>query len=218
MLLKTTERIVVHAVDHCPIVLEGLGILTQIDAQIMVSEKSISPETALEKVRSAAPNVLILQPEFPNFSVEKFCQTLFEIAPNVGLVAYVRQPDTKLVKKMRQIGAKALLDRSATASEMVEAIHAIQAGGQYIQPSLARALGECALGFSGLAKKIQFQITKREKEVLSMIVNEMTTREISEKLFVSPCTIETHRLNLIQKMVVKNTAGLVRTAILNAMI
>ncbi|MCR9014596.1 helix-turn-helix transcriptional regulator [Aquiflexum sp. XJ19-11] len=56
-------------------------------------------------------------------------------------------------------------------------------------------------------------LTKREKEILQLIVEEYTTQEIANKLFISFCTVETHRLHLIQKMGVRNTAGLVREAV-----
>lgn len=55
-------------------------------------------------------------------------------------------------------------------------------------------------------------MTRREKEVLQLIMDEYTTREIASKLFISHCTVETHRINLIQKLGVKNTAGMVRVA------
>ena len=62
-------------------------------------------------------------------------------------------------------------------------------------------------------KKTGCKLTQREQEVLQLIVDEFTTTEIAKKLFIGQCTVETHRIKLIQKLGVKNTAGLVREAV-----
>ena len=62
------------------------------------------------------------------------------------------------------------------------------------------------------------KLTRREKEILTLILEELTTVEIAEKLFLSPKTVETHRLNMMQKLNVKNTAGLVKLTISHSLV
>lgn len=108
---------------------------------------------------------------------------------------------------MLQQGTLGYLLKDSSPETIVEAIRTVYAGEQFIQESIAKKLLSNVMGTE---KK---QLTKREKEILRMITEELTNQQIADKLFLSLRTVENHRNNLLQKLDVKNTAGLVKVAI-----
>lgn len=145
----------------------------------------VRQDAAVKKIRRAAGNALIL---------------LFGSGETI--------PDVKNYFKQ---GIHAYLPKTAGPGEIAEALSQLAAGHLYVPPSLHYTFTSW-LTDPIRKKKCGTEITQREKEVLSLIVEEYTTGEIAKKLFISYCTVETHRIHLIQKLGVKNTAGLVRVA------
>jgi len=116
--------------------------------------------------------------------------------------------ECEIFQTLLESGAKGFLLKNSSASEVEAAIVKIAAGELHFDPSLF-ALENASKPVSSFIPKL----TKREKEILQLIIDEYTSTEIGKKLFISLGTVETHRRNLISKMGVKNTAGLVRMAL-----
>jgi len=114
-------------------------------------------------------------------------------------------------------GACGYLLKSAPAATVVEAIREVCRGREFIQPEMKELL---------LAESIHqhktvvagFKLTRREKEILQLIADEYTTHQIADKLFLSPKTVETHRQNIMLKLGVKNSVGMVKVAMENGLI
>jgi DNA-binding NarL/FixJ family response regulator len=110
-------------------------------------------------------------------------------------------------------GAKAYLLKTSGKEEIDKAIQIVQNGEQYISPSVQKVIFE---GMSNNSEKKQGYvppITKREKEILKLIADEFTNKEVAEKLFISVSTVEFHRKNLLEKFNARNSVGLVKSAI-----
>ena len=114
--------------------------------------------------------------------------------------------------ELLEAGAKGFLSKDSSKEELLTAIHAMSQGGSYFSQSIS----EIVLGLQGQKRNHSFQqgstrrLTDREQQVLECIANEYTNKEIASRLFISQRTVETHRRNLIQKLQVKNTVGLVK--------
>lgn len=116
------------------------------------------------------------------------------------------------IRKYFKQGVSAYLPKSADFAEIETALACLEAGELYVPPSLNKSFSNW-LTDPVRKKKPGCKLTQREQEILQLIVEEFTTTEIAKKLYIGPCTVETHRVNLIQKLGVKNVAGLVREAI-----
>lgn len=117
----------------------------------------------------------------------------------------------RLLKRLLAMGLMGYVLYTATGELLRQAGREVMADRVFIDPALRGALLDHELSQS---KVIPLDpLTRREREVLNLIVQEYTTTEIAGKLFVSPCTVETHRAHLLQKLGVRNTAGIVREAI-----
>jgi len=96
--------------------------------------------------------------------------------------------------------------------ELIEAFKTVLSGEQYLQKDIQKKLLNQSLG-QKKEKTLFTKLTRREKEVLQAIAEELTTQEIADTLFVSAKTVETHRMNLMSKLGARNSVGLIKTAI-----
>ena len=120
--------------------------------------------------------------------------------------------ETALVKTALRNGADGYLLKDASETEFLTAVVNVLNGKQFIQPAMQEILLKESLGQKKDTSYIP-KLTRREKEILQLIVDEKTTQEIADTLFLSVSTVETHRMNLISKLGVKNAAGLVKIAL-----
>lgn len=118
------------------------------------------------------------------------------------------------VNSMMRRGSKGYLLKGAGAATLVEAIETVYRGETYVDPSLKEIFFRNAIKYKETQPEQPLlpRLSQREKEILRLIANECTTKEIAEALFIGFRTAENHRYNLLQKLDVKNTAGLVKIA------
>ncbi len=120
--------------------------------------------------------------------------------------------ETALVKTALRNGADGYLLKDASETEFLAAIESVLKNEQYIQKSMQDMMLKEAMGQKKDTSYIP-KLTRREKEILQLVVDEKTTQEMADELFLSVSTIETHRMNLISKLGVKNAACLVKIAL-----
>lgn len=137
------------------------------------------------------------------------CNRLKRRMPKLKILALDSTLRVAVARKCFFLNLDGYIGMYASVEEFKLAIDQVMAGEKYIQTSLSKIW---ANKLTRKSNRGNSKITKRESEVLRLIVDEYTTKEIAEKLYVGKCTVETHRLNLLQKFNVKNTAGLVREA------
>ncbi|MGH1437200.1 MAG: LuxR C-terminal-related transcriptional regulator [Lewinella sp.] len=129
--------------------------------------------------------------------------------PLARLIVLHDTTDVKHIKACFRLGVSAYLLSSICAADVRKAIQAVSDGQTYLDPILSQYWASQTMGLGN----DNLSLTRREKEVLNLIVEEYTTKEIAKQLYISPCTAETHRMNIIHKMGVRNTAGVVREAV-----
>ena len=193
-------------VDDHPMVIEGLRSLLADQADISIAHTCTQGEEALRLLRVRKPDVVLLDINLPDINGTDLCKQIRNAFPAVRILGMSTYSEPSLIHQMIQNGAKGYLLKNASAEELIRAIFQVHQGNVYFSPEVQRILAE----FSVNDKP---QLTRREKEVLALIAEGITTQQISQKLFVSPLTIETHRRNLMQKFGVNNAAALIRAAL-----
>lgn len=157
------------------------------------------------------PDLIWLDGTLAEVKQEGAIKKIRQITRNAMILVFGSGETIPEIKNLFKQGIQAYLPKTAGFGEITESLICIAAGKLYVPASLNPTF-TAWLTDPVRKKKCGSEITQREKEVLSLIVEEYTTGEIAKKLFISYCTVETHRINLIQKLGVKNTAGLVRVA------
>lgn len=149
----------------------------------------------------------------PGMDGEALIVQLSKHMPALKVIALTGHDTAYYVQSMLAKGCRGYLLKNAPETEMITAIESVYAGETYIEQSVRRDLLVELLKTKQKGRLTKSLLTKREQDILKLIVDEYTSQEIADKLFLSLRTIEKYRLNLMQKLQVKNTAGLVKLAI-----
>ena len=166
----------------------------------------------LQLIQSCPPDFLWIESSGVELEAIKLCEQITNAGLKVKIMVVCDNKDSKTIKGFLQAKVAAYLLPYCITSDVEAAICAVSQNSVYIDANLQQQLVNHMLNLHDRKTYIS-PLTKREKEVLRLIVEENTTHEIATKLYINSCTVETHRLHLIQKMGVKNTAGLVREAL-----
>lgn len=196
--------------DH-PIVSNGLKNMLTRQGHIHVSGVFGNATELLTGIKKTLVDVLILDMKLPDGNGYDIACTILKTKPRVRILVFSNTDMVYQINKMLEAGCLGYLPKNADDEMILKAIDSVYNGQRYLSPALEAAVLEDA--FRHKKKSQKATLTKREKEVLSLIVKEFTNQEIASQLFLSLSTIEFHRNSLLQKLSVKNTAGLVRVAI-----
>lgn len=196
--------------DH-QIVIEGIRTMLKSNKEIVVSQSFNSIKETLDGLLPTL-QVLLLDINLPDGNGITACKEILQKFPDLKIIALTNFEDVSFIKQMIKNGAMGYLLKNTDKSELALAIKTVLNGERFLPPKIQQMLLNESLGKPANSSFFVPKLTSREKEILNLIIKEFTTEEIAEKLFVSVKTVESHRSNLIQKLGVKNSAGLVRVA------
>lgn len=191
-----------------PLLLLGLeSVLT--NSGYDVKRRSLQKDNpANERLRQTSA-IVILQLGKQQGSCQSVIQRFLKSFSQSKLLLISKEKEQKRIKAFFKAGIRGYALASLPPEHLLRAIQQLERNQPFIDPQLSEQWTQYAIGM----KPATLKLTRREKEVLQLIVEEYTTKEIAAKLFISQCTAETHRLNIIHKLGVRNTAGVVREAI-----
>jgi len=208
-------KIRIAITDDHPIVTNGLKKILGEFAHLEIVDVFPSGKALLESIQSIAPDVLLLDMHLPDAEGPELAKKVLKLSPQTRILVLTSSDILVQVKKMLQIGCSGYVLKDADDLTIVKAIETVAEGGRFLSPGLEQRLVEDMFR-TGHQEKVQ--LTRREKEVLQLIMQELTNQEIADRLFISLHTVDNHRSALLQKLNVKNTAGLVRKAIENGLV
>lgn len=198
--------------DHFMVV-EGLKTMLMHVEEIQVINTYINIKSTVEGLEQTLPDVLLLDINLPDGSGIDLCKTLKQKFKKLKIIALSNFEDIAFVKQIIKNGANGYLLKNTDKTELVQAINHVQNNELFLPENLKSLLLNDSLGKPTNSTFFIPNLTRREKEVLELIVKEYTSEEIANALFITVKTVEAHRSNLIQKLSVKNVAGLVRVAL-----
>lgn len=193
-------------------VIEGMkAMLNQIRYVELCATASNAYE-AMEKVKENQPDLVITDINMPEISGVELTSKLKKEFPNLKIIGMSTFNERSYISQMIQNGADGFLVKSASKEEIETAISSVLDGKMYLSSDAGISNSE--------QKQLKNQptLTRREKEILTLISEGFTNPQIAEKLFISLYTVETHRKNLLSKFNTNNTASLIKIAATNGMI
>lgn len=193
--------------DH-PLVTEGLTTLLGQSGDIIIRGVAATGKDILEQVNTIAADVLLLDVNLPDMSGIEICLEARKLNPALKILGLSNFSERSIVLRMLHNGASGYLLKSVPIAEMVKAIEIVAGGGIYLSREAQELLTKQD-AFNAVEKPV---LTAREKQVLQLIAEGLTSPQIAAKLFISPLTVESHRKNLMQKFKAGNAARLVRKA------
>jgi len=210
----------VYITDDHEMYLEGLSLLLQKQQQLEVTGTSLNAGSLLDRLPALSPDdILLLDVNLPDMEEEELIRKIRELRPQQKVIYLTLIRGTRYVHKLLKFQVQGYVLKNASVEELVTAIEKVHNGGQYFSKEIdILSDGDFRNTLTIEDRKINEILSKREVEVLKLVCKEFSNAEIAQKLFLSISTVETHRKNLIAKLGVQNTVGLVKFAIRNNLI
>jgi two-component system nitrate/nitrite response regulator NarL len=205
--MSNTIRVVL-ADDHV-FVRDGIKSLLENEANIEVVGEAIDGADALEVVATSKPDLLIVDIRMPNLTGIEVVEKLRSDNNNVKIIMLSMHESEEYVLKSIKAGADGYLLKGSSKEEFLKALHTVAAGGKYFSGDISSILiNQLTTSSISLEPKQnlgeEMMITKREKEILALLLSGKGNKEIAEALEISKRTAEVHRFNLMKKLKVKN--------------
>src|SRR5690625_1271743 len=196
--------------DHF-LVLDGLEVLLSTFEFVEKTQSVLNFMELKEVLKEQSFDVLLLDIHFGKHDGRTIIQEIKQLMPDMKVIALTSHSDSVTIKSSVNAGFDGYLLKIDSREQIEKALKEVTNGAQYFSPNTQQAF------FEMNATKNKVELTEREKEILQLIVQEKTTKEIAEQLCLSNKTVETHRSNIMQKLEVKNIAGMVKKAIMQGL-
>ena len=208
----------VFITDDHEIYLEGLALLLSKQEGIEVTGTATSGKELLGCVQKGlAADILLLDVYLPDMPEEEVVQQIRATHPDLRIIYLTLLRGTRYVHKLAKYNIQGYVLKNASLDELLGALRSVHDGGRYFSKDIH--IGDRDEDFRNTItiedRQIDEILSRRELEVLRLICKDYSNAEIAEKLFLSVSTVETHRKNLIAKLGVNNTVGLVKFALRN---
>jgi two-component system response regulator NreC len=204
--------------DH-EMYMEGLALLLKKQPDIEVAGTASNGTSLLEKLPGMDADILLLDVHLPDINEEELLKKIRVVRPSQKIIYLTLMRGTRYIHKLIRHTIQGYVLKNAPIEELLSAIREVYNGGTYFSKEIDILTDDDFRATLTLEERRAGEIlSKREIEILTLICREFSNSEIAEKLFLSVSTIETHRKNIIAKLGVNNTVGLVRFALKNKLI
>jgi DNA-binding NarL/FixJ family response regulator len=206
-------KIRIYLADDHQVLIDGMFAVLKTNPLLEVVGYSLNGEDLIDKVCNVKADILVMDINMPvrdgievlkEFSIKGYCCKV------IILSSY---DDFKLVKEVIKLGASGYLSKECAGENILEAITTVSNGNPYYSQNIKDKIFNSLTNSNDSNSMLGVPLTNREIEILKLISQEYSGKEIGEELFISASTVETHRKNLIKKLNVKNTIGLVKYAL-----
>jgi len=208
--VKTT----VLLVDDHKMMRDGLRVLLEQQSELQVIGEADNGRTALELTASLQPDVVVMDVGLPGLNGVEATRQLTTDHPKVKVVALSMHSDKRYVLEMLNAGAAAYLLKNSASDELLRAITAVRSNGSFLSPVVATTVIEAAQrGGSRSHVEAANALSSREREVLQLIAEGLTSKEIGNRLHLAVRTIDSHRREISRKLDLHTVADLTKFAI-----
>lgn len=217
MLMK---KISVLLVDDHTVVRQGLRALLASEEDIEVVGEAENGRQAVVLARKTTPDVVVMDVAMPLLNGLEATKQILKLVPNAKVLVLTSYGDDECVQQLMQAGAVGYLIKQTAANDLLKAIREVQRGNAYFSPTIAKRLrDQCREAFtSGQSSRKAGELTSREAEVLQLIAEGFSNKQIAAELCISIKTVEKHRQQVMNKLNIHDVAGLTRYAISKGMV
>jgi len=207
--MSETKRIRVMIVDDHAVVRSGLAAFLLVYDDMELVGEAEGGQEAVDQCEKVKPDVVLMDLVMPDVDGATATRTIRQRYPQVQVIALTSFREEELVQGALQAGAISYLLKNISADELAEAIRSAYAG----RPTLAPEAAEALIHAAAQPPKLGFDLTDREREVLTLMVRGLNNLEIAERLVVSRSTIRFHVSNILSKLEAANRAEAVGLAV-----
>lgn len=210
--MMQTSKVMI--VDDHRVVIEGIkGVLQDLPEFEMVGD-AVHGRQALKRIETLKPDIVIMDISMPNLNGLDTTLQLKKLFPNLKIVVYSMHSESEYVIGFFKAGVAGYVLKDSPLSELVLALKAVRQKGTYFSASTQVILQRHLKSLeTGLKKDAFERLSLREREVLQLLAEGKSIKEIAVQLYVSPKTVETHKYNMMAKLDTKRLADLIKIAI-----
>lgn len=202
--------------DH-QMFIDGIKSLLKGNKNIQVVTEANNGEALLQQIANTPLNLILMDVNMPVMDGIETTKKVKELFPDIKVIMLTMFGTRDYIEKLLRAGANGYILKNTGKEELTTAIEKVMQGESYFSKEVTERIMEGLQGKKTETNPMMVELTEREKDVLRLIAQELTSHEIADKLFISFHTVETHRKNLISKLQVKNIAGLVKYAVQNGL-
>ncbi len=204
---------VLIADDH-EIVRFGISTYLSSAEDVEIVGEASTGEECIKKFKEKKPDICLLDIGMPDKNGIETAMAIRELDEDVKILILSMHINKEILTEALEAGINGYLLKNTDKADLLTGIRAVMKGQQVFSDPISNLMKESFLTRKDKSKPPTTpEITKREQEILQLIVEGLTSKEIAEKLYISPRTVDTHRANLMQKLELNNIAELVRYAI-----
>lgn len=215
--MTNTGNIKIIVADDHEIFRDGLRMMLHKQPDIELVAEAEDGKELIEKIKIFLPDVVITDIKMPRMDGIAATRHISEHYPSIGIIALTMFDEDDLIVDMMEAGAKGYLLKNADKNEMVNAIKSVYTQEAYYCKHTSQRLAQMVAKskFNPYKENAKPEFSEREVEIICFICDGLTNKEIAAKIFLSVRTVEGLRMKILEKMNVKNTAGIIIYAIKN---
>jgi DNA-binding NarL/FixJ family response regulator len=207
-------KINIVVVDDHSVVREGVKMVLETDPELQVIGEASSGEEAIEKVRELQPDVVVMDIAMPGLSGFEATQRIRQSNPEVKVLALTVHDSEAYVFQMLRAGAVGYVLKRSPSADVIKAVKTAYKGEAILHPSVTKLLIHDYLSRAERGEEASYDLlSDREREILKLITEGRTNKEIADMLFLSVKTVQAHRANLMRKLGLHDRVELVKYAI-----
>lgn len=209
------HRIKIVLADDHEIFRDGLRNLLSKNLSFDLCGEACNGKELIKQVENTLPDVILTDIKMPDMDGIEATALLHQKYPHIGIIALSMHGEDNFIIEMLEAGAKGYLLKNSSKDEITEAIYSIYEGTPYYCKSTTHLLTRLIASsqFNPYKQKPAVVLNEREKEIITLLVEGLTNREIAQKVFLSSRTVEGLRLKIMDKLQVKNIAGVIVYAV-----
>jgi DNA-binding NarL/FixJ family response regulator len=190
---------------------DGMKMMLAAEDNLQIVGQVFSGKDVFDAVHRLQPDVLLLDINMPHLNGLEVAEKLRKHNPDLRIIMLTMYSDRKFVEDCSRLGVPGYILKNSGVDEVLNAIETVLAGKRYYDPKLTKSTTPNQHADDSFQK--QFQLTKRELEIIGLVGQSFTNEEIADKLFLSVATVKTHRNNINLKLGINKPADLVKFAV-----
>jgi len=208
------EKLRVFLTDDHPVVRAGLKALVNSQPDMIVVGEAGDGQVAVDQIQVLLPDVAVMDISMPNLNGVQATQQLKQVCPKVKVIALTVHEDRSYLRQVLEAGASGFVLKRAAADELIRALWTVARGGVYLDPMLTeKVLGTLVRRPSAQEVLQATDLSDREEEVLKLIAQGYSNKEIAAQLSISVKTVETYKARSLEKLGLRSRADIVRYAL-----
>lgn len=204
-----TNVTILIADDH-PLFLKGLREIIEEESEWRVIASVLNGRDAFEFIKLNSPDIAILDINMPEMDGLEVARQINEQGLSTAIIILTMYDDELLISRSVSYGVKGFIIKESAIDDIIAGVEAVVQGGYFLSPKLSDRLFHGMSENSILQNVVRMNLTKMERKVIRLVSEDLTTKEIAEKLFISPKTVENHRSNICKKLKLHGKNALLR--------